>query len=211
MVPVGFPFHFNVELCTFRQSNFVMKKWRFILSVFALISCKNETNSHGVDTSDFVTHTIADKYSIQTPKYMRETAGLNPDADIQLKNDERDVYLVIIEEPKQEVIANFKSAGVYNEDLSPAANYLNIQSHSLTRNTLVLEKSNPIAQEIGGMSALNMELMAQIRETPTPIYYLLTFVEGEETLYMIMQWTLESGKDEFKATFETIAATFEEM
>lgn len=187
-----------------------MRNWFLILLIFSITACKNDSSKNAVDISDFVTHDSRHGYSLETPKYFKETVGLNPDALLQLRSVERDVYLIVIEEPKEEVIRNFKMVGIYNDELSPAANYLNVQSNSLTKDSRVIEKGNPTTLEINGMPAMNMELLAQPQGTPVPIYYLLTFVEGEETLYMIMQWTIESQREEFEATFEVIADSFKE-
>ena len=41
-----------------------------------------------------------------------------------------------------------------------------------------------------------------------PIYYLMTFIEGSDDLYLMLEWTLDDRETEHKAMFETIAQSF---
>lgn len=187
-----------------------MKKWFLITLAVLVISCKSDNKKSNVDTSQFVAHKVHD-FSVETPKYMKSSHDLNPDASLQMENRNQEVYLAVIEEPKKEVIENFKLTGVYNDDLSPVANYLNVQMNGFSQGLQILEKSDPEEETINGLPALHVEMVAQPEEVAVGIYYLFTFIEGEDTLYMFMQWTVAQQKEEYQDTFEAVIETFEEV
>jgi hypothetical protein len=39
----------------------------------------------------------------------------------------------------------------------------------------------------------------------------MTFIEGAETLYMVMEWTLSNNEDTYKDTFKEMADSFKEI
>ena len=187
-----------------------MKKLIFLFATLVFISCNSDTKRGNADTSQFIPFSVEGQFSLEAPKFMKNSVGLNPDASIQLENRQQEIYLAVIEEPKGEVIENFKSTGVYNEDLSPVTNYFNVQTNLFTNDLQLLEKGEPQSFKINGMPAMNIEIVAQPAQVNVGIYYLFTFIEGEDTLYMLMQWTIDSQKEMLQDTFLTIADTFEE-
>lgn len=188
-----------------------MKKWIYLSLIILGVACKSDSSKSNVDTSDFVTHVGEKQFKLLTPKYLKKSTGLNPDASLQLENREKEIYLAVIEEPKEEVNRNLKLLGIYNDDLSSVGNYLNVQMNGFTDGVTVIEKSDPRQLDINGMAAFQVDLLAQPKNVNSDIYYLFTFIEGEEQLYMFMQWTLGKQRSEYENIFDAMAHSFEEI
>ena len=188
-----------------------MKKWMYFALIVLFVACKNDSSKSSVDTSEFRSHVSNEHFKVLTPDFMKQGRGLNPDASLQLENREKETYLAVIEEAKSDVERNLKMSGVYNDDLSAVGNYLNVQLNGFTNGLTVVEKSDPKTLEINGMPAFQVELVAKPQSVSTEIFYLLTFLEGKERLYMCLQWTLAGKRAEFNEIFYAVAQSFEEL
>lgn len=188
-----------------------MKKWIYLSLIILVVACKSDSSKSDFDTSDFVAHSGNNQFKLLAPKHMKKSSSLNPDASLQLENRERETYLAVIEEPKEEVERNLKLLGIYNDELSSVGNYLNIQMNGFTDGVTVVEKSDPRQLDINGMEAFQVDLLAQPKNVNSDIYYLFTFIEGEKQLYMFMQWTLGKQRSEYEDIFDAMAHSFEEI
>lgn len=190
---------------------------------FAVVSClgtsdkKEESNTEdsetvaNVDPSDFRKESALGLYEISVPDYMKSTTGLNADASMQFQNIFKETYLAIIEEPKQDFIDTFEELGEYDSSKSPAMNYQEIQMSYFTEGMSVNKLTDPKNMKLNGLDAEQVELSGRVPGIDFDIFYLMTFAEGEDTLYMIMEWTLKSREDDYKETFEYMATTFREL
>ncbi|MAO07639.1 MAG: hypothetical protein CL596_02885 [Alteromonas sp.] len=164
-----------------------------------------------MDASEFRTESALSLYEMQVPKYMSSTTGLNADASMQFQNIYKETYLAVIEEPKKDFIEVFEEIGEYDESNSPAANYQTIQMNYFTEGMQIKSRTDPVRLKINGLNAEQVEVVGRVPDIDFDIYYLMTFIEGSETLYMMMEWTLETKKDDFKNTFKYMANSFTEI
>lgn len=194
-----------------------MKKITSLLPIFAFVVLLASCNSSGekktdrIDTSDFQTVSASNLYQLSIPKYMKSATGLNVDASMQYQNIYKETYLAIIDEDKDDFTDVFKELGEYDDQLSVAGNYRRTQVEYFTDGIDIRNISEPVKLTIGGLSAEQVEFTARVPEVSYDIYYLMTFIEGRENIYMMMEWTLDENKETYKETFKKMAETFTEL
>ncbi|GAB5399338.1 MAG: hypothetical protein Aureis2KO_09230 [Aureisphaera sp.] len=164
-----------------------------------------------LDTSDFKVESALEMYQISIPKYMKKSNDLNYDASLQFQNIFKETYIAIIDEPKNDFVEAFRDIEEYNEEQSVSGNYRSAQMDYFTEGMTMVERGTPKKVSINGMDAEQVEFTASVPEVDYDIYYLLTFVEGRENIYMVMQWTLAEYKETYKGTFYQMIDTFKEI
>ena len=184
----------------------------FLVFLVSMVSCKDSNNKKdatllGVET--FHTVSIDGKYSLDIPKFMTGTTGLNEEASIQFQSLLKEAYLLVIDEPKAGFEEVYRDLNQYDDDLSIIQNYRDARLQILSRTTEINNKSKPQSLRINGLDAESVELGAIVNGMDNEISYFLTFVEGEGNVYMIMAWTLKAKKEEHKKTFKAIAQSFQ--
>ncbi len=182
----------------------------FLSCLFSITACKEnkkEDTSLGVDT--FHTVSIDGNYTIDIPKFMTGTTGLNEEASLQFQSLIKEAYLLVIDEPKAGFEEVYRDLGQYDDELSVIQNYRVARLQLLSRGAKINTKSQPEPLTINGLDAETMELDAYIDGVPNEISYFLTFIEGNDRVYMVMGWTLKNKKTEHKKTFKTIAESFQ--
>jgi hypothetical protein len=174
----------------------------------SLISCgdgKKKKTDSTTNKVEFNKIHVAD-YEISIPKDMQQTTGLNNDASLQRQNIHKEIYTIVIDEPKKEFVAALNKLD-YGDKFSIAL-YRDIQLKRLAERMEITHQSNPSSISINGLHAEAAEIDAKVDNIPEELSYFLTFIDGKSKIYMIMSWTLKSKKQEHKKTFETIAESF---
>ncbi|WP_421802504.1 hypothetical protein [Flagellimonas sp.] len=185
-----------------------------IISVifFPITSCidsKNKKDDSSLGPETFYTVSINQDYKLSIPKFMTGTTGLNEEASLQYQSLLKEAYLLVIDEPKAGFEEVYRDLNQYDDDLSIMQNYRDARIKILSRTTEINRKTKPEFLKINGLDAETMELDANIEGVANEISYFLTFIEGDDRVYMIMAWTLKNKKIEHKKTFKTIAESFE--
>jgi hypothetical protein len=190
-----------------------MKKYLiFLFSIcFSVISCKKIIESTSslskdqVKIEDLKKINVNDEYALSVPKYMTEMKSLHEDASFQYANIFKETYIVIIDESKEEFINTFKELEIYNDSLTPLENYANFQLKSFK-------------ESIGALEIKKIE--SNIKKLPSEIHqfnglvegidiaYLVSFVEADKKMYMLMSWTMKNRYSKYKKTFKLIHSTF---
>ncbi len=147
-----------------------------------------------------------DDYEISLPSDMQKTTGLNSDASLQYQNIHKELYTIVIDEPKKEFIAALNELGY--EEKPNITLYRDIQLQRLAERMHITHQSNPSSAPINGLQAETIDIDAKVDNIEEELSYFLTFIDGKNNIYMIMSWTLKSKKQEYKKTFETIAQSF---
>lgn len=179
--------------------------------VLALASCldsKQKKRDSSLDMDAFHTVTVKGNYSVDIPRFMTTTTGLNEEASLQYQSLLNEAYLLIIDEPKSGFKQVYEDLAQYDKNLSLLENYRQARLQILSRTTKVNSKTNPKPFKINNLNSIYQEVDATLRNVDNEISYFITFVEGNDHVYMIMAWTLNSKKQEHKKTFKTIAESF---
>jgi len=159
------------------------------------------------------TQTVTAKnYSLEVPEYMTPATDLNAEASLQYQNVIKETYVVVIDEPKEEFIDVFADLGLYDDSLSPLENYAQFQSESvLEMMRMVAKKTELKFTESEGLKKASFSVVGTVEDVPDlTIYYVLGYVEGANTMYTIMGWTLESRIDRYGVDLDQIVASFKE-
>jgi hypothetical protein len=189
-------------------------KTRFSLLLTTLIalflsSCldsKKKNSSSTTHQDEFITVSVNNDYEISVLKDMQKTTGLNSDASLQYQNIYKEIYTIVIEEPKKEFEDALKELDY--EEKSTIGFYRNIQLKRLGERMDISDQSIPSIMNIGGLEAETLEIDAKVDNIEEELTYFLTFIDGNSSIYMIMSWTLKSKRQEHKKTFKTIAESF---
>lgn len=178
-----------------------------------LTSCSDSLNNTIEEIvaieDDFMPIEINDEYVINIPKHMKVANDLNDDAALQYQNIFKETYLIVIGESKEVFVSEFKELGEYNDSLSVVENYRDIQLQFLSEGMDINMQSEAKSLKINGLDAEMIEIDAQVEGIVYGISYFLTFIEGEENIYMIMAWTLEDKKEKYKPEFEKSMQSFQ--
>ena len=194
-----------------------MKKNQFIalslIFLSFLISCGNseEKKSTSIDTSDYKTETLDGNFQISIPKELKKASQLNPDAAMQFENKNTNNYLVVIKENRFDFLKAYGAAGALNSDLSDIGNYREIQVDYFLKRLTLIEAGEPKALTINGKKAEQIEFTCLVPNANSNIFYVMTFVEGDDELYMIISWTPSLLEEEHRETFYAMADSFTEL
>ncbi|TCK69356.1 hypothetical protein DFQ05_0877 [Winogradskyella wandonensis] len=192
-------------------------KASFILALFLTVSsciqmlseaADNVTSggSESLSESAYQTITIDSLYQLDVPKYMKNMPSLHPEASLEYANIYKEAYSVVIHENKQEFIDIFKEIEEYDNQLSPIENYVIVQKKMFEESIDNIKIQDYGLTMINGLPA--RQIKATGRVDSIDAFYVVGFVEGEENIYMLMNWTLDDKKDKFENTFEYINGTF---
>ena len=148
---------------------------------------------------------INEEYALSVPQYMTELKSLHDDASLQYANLFKETYIVVIDESKEEFITTFKELEIYNDSLTALENYSNFQLKSFKESIRALDVK---------------KLYSRIKNLPSQIHkfngevegldiaYVVSFVEADKKMYMIMSWTMKNRYSKYKETFKLIHSTF---
>ncbi|HPF10284.1 MAG TPA: hypothetical protein PKW08_04005 [Flavobacteriaceae bacterium] len=181
----------------------------FFVMAILMGGCRN--GSDFKTPENYRAESVTGRYQIAVPDFMESTNGLYPDASLQFQNLEKEAYIATIDEPKKKFVDAYKKNGNYDENKSPVENYQIIQMGYLTEVMTLQSKGEPKNLTINGMPAVQMEMIGWVKGIDYRIYYLMTFIEGSDDLYLMLEWTLDDRETEHKAMFETIAQSFKEL
>lgn len=151
------------------------------------------------------------RFSVDAPFDMIRADDLNDDASLQLKNEETELYLIVIEDDKDEVneiMGEEHEATGYTPDLEGYANLLIDEWDETLEEVKVLVKRRTT---INGMPALERKMSAKVYDLNFVIYYHQVFVEGKNDYYQILAWTLDDQKEKFLESIEKMVNSFKEL
>lgn len=160
------------------------------------------------DIENFNQIEINNEYQVSLPKYMRKTSELNDDASLQYQNVFKEAYVIVIDEPKEEFVDVFKELDQYSDKYSLVENYRDVQLQLFAESMNIENETTPVSMEINGLDAEMLEIDGKVQGIEDKITYFLTFIEGDEKVYMIMAWTMLNRKDTYRADFENITKSF---
>jgi hypothetical protein len=132
---------------------------------------------------------------------MTELKSLHDDASLQYANLFKETYIVFIDEGKEEFITTFKELEIYNDSLSPLGNYADFQLKSFK-------------ESIGALEIKIIE--SNIKKLPSEFHqfnglvegidiaYVVSFIEADKKMYIIMSWTMKNRYSRYKETFKLI-------
>lgn len=178
-----------------------MQKLSIFLLLFMFVSCQDRDKVQVV--------TIGDKYSLTIPAFLQEVTNLNEDASLQYQHALKEFYVVVIDEPKSELLKALEENGlnaVYSNDVDGFANLL---IDGLDDVVTITKKSDVIDTVLNTMPARLINIHGEIEGISA--FYSIAYVEGKETFYQIMTWTLASKEKKHKDKMEKLLYSLKEL
>lgn len=149
-------------------------------------------------------------YSLELPTFLSATDSLNPNASLQYQNIDKELFVIVIEEDKQEFtrkIVENKAEEVYPPNLK---GYTDIINHSIGETIKISAKTEIEDLEINGLPAKNFTIQGQTQDKIS-VYYSFTIIRGTDKYYQIAQWTAKSQKALFEKQIIEIAKSFKQL
>lgn len=182
------------------------------ISAFIFSSCTSILGPEQLNLdTDYQELIVNDSFSIKIPNYMEVSTDLNADASLQYQNALKETYMVIIDENKSTFSVLMSFFSNTDSTLSILENYANVQSSSLKEGIVISDSTEISSIKINGTNAYQIELEGEVEGVSVPIYYIVTFLESNEKLFMSMQWTLQSRKEKYRGTFLQTINTFKSL
>ena len=150
---------------------------------------------------------IQNTYQLSIPVYMKEYKNMHPEASLNYANLYKEAYTIVIHEPKQEFITLFKELGEYDNNNSVIENYLTVQTQYFKENIDNVQIQHYGLAKLKDYPAKQVKMYGTIEGVD--LFYVSTFIEGKENIYMIMSWTLKNKADQLENTFERISDSFQ--
>lgn len=167
-------------------------------------SASNEPES--VSEYNFATQTVDSLFQLDLPKYMKNIPSLHDEASLEYGNMLKAAYTIVIHEDKHEFVETFKAFGEYNDSLSPVENYLHAQKGMMRETTEGARFQEYGLSQINGRPARQMKAEGII--DGINFFYVIGFIEGDDNIYMVMNWTTKDRRRRLENTFEFINGTF---
>ena len=149
------------------------------------------------------------KYSLEIPSSMSENNDLNEDASLGYQNLFQELYIIVIDENKNEYYDVIKENGLdekYTLNLEGYSNLILKNMTSTMKNPVI---SDPDLTKINGMDARTVSISGTV--DGLDIYWVMSFIEGRKQFYQIMSWTLASKKESHKAKLEKMVRSLKEL
>ncbi|MCV6628396.1 MAG: hypothetical protein OIF50_00900 [Flavobacteriaceae bacterium] len=181
-----------------------------LTKILLLFICSNAIQCQKVlKTTDTIGG--SNEYKLAVPEIMEQTTALNDIAKLQYQNPEEELYVIVIDEDKENFKNTYKRLNKYNENISATENYREIQIQQISKgikNPEIQSTTNkqfkgcaepsPIVQMDGNNENINLD-----------VAYYISFAENKDKVYMIMAWTLKDFKNKHHKTLNNIVSSFE--
>jgi hypothetical protein len=177
-----------------------MKKIMLLFAATLLLASCSETTQNVV---------IDNRYSMDIPEGLTTTTELNDIASLQYQDMVNELYVVVIDEPIKDIndaIVEMELQDTYTPDLS---GYTKLILEDFIPAVAPTTKTEPVDATINGMKAKTYTMEADVEGTPA--FYKVAYVQGKDTYYQILTWTLTSKKDEYGEKMDKMIQSFKEI
>ena len=174
-----------------------MKKYfTLLVSVIIFVSCGKNNEVSTIKKNN---------YSVEIPTDLSETKDLNDVASLQYSNLFQEFYVIVIDEPKKDLVSVFKPFSNQSNNLDGYSELLKINMATVLSKT---DFSKIPAKQINGMRAKVFSVETKIENLDA--YYKFGFFESKTTYYQVMIWTLLDKKKEHEPEMLKIIESFRE-
>ncbi|HCS20483.1 MAG TPA: hypothetical protein DIW47_07970 [Bacteroidetes bacterium] len=153
--------------------------------------------------------TIDNRYSLTIPAFLKEVSNLNEDASLQYQHAMKEFYVVVIDEPKAELQKALEDNGLnslYSDDVDGFANLL---IDGMDDAITITKKSDVIDTVVNSMPARMIQIHGEIEGINA--FYSVAYIEGKETYYQVMTWTLASKEKKNREKMDKLLYTLKEL
>ncbi|MNK10907.1 hypothetical protein D3C87_289400 [compost metagenome] len=170
----------------------------FLLVVSLLTSCKDKMQTVNSDGD----------YTMELPLSFTKANDLNDGASLQYQNTFKELYVIVIDEPKTELIKALKKNSLettYNNDLK---GYSELIVDGMDASIAVEKLPDFKDTTINGLNArlLSFEGLT----SGNRVYWKLAFIEGNNNYHQIMIWTKAENQKKYEKEMAAIINSFKE-
>lgn len=169
-----------------------MKKLLLLLLVSSIFACSSGKQEVRVNN----------QYSITLPAGMKPVTGLNNLASLQQADEGIPLYIVVIDESKEEMRS-------YDLEYDLDLYYSNIVSRNFVESLSEVSISEPVKEMINGAPAYMVDVTGKA-ETES-IYYKLAIIETPSAFYQVLLWTASDQRQSMQPEMEEIARSVKEI
>jgi hypothetical protein len=140
-------------------------------------------------------------FTLELPEYLTKTWDLNDVASLQYQNTMKDVYVVVIEDDKEQLESlgmKFTGPREFLDNFTK-----DYQKESKKRKLFEVSEF-----ELNGNKLAQVEM--SWKEDDIDFYMLITSVESPKHFYKILCWTTVQNSDKYMVDFKTIARSLKD-
>jgi len=175
-------------------------KLKILLLLFTLLlltSCGDK---------DFQTIHVEHRYKLDVPANFKKVKDLNKEASLQYQNALDELYVIVIDEPKDVLAQAINDNGLQDRYTDDLKGYSKLITDGM-ESSIAVQKMPPFKElTIGGDKA--RELSFEGISSGTGVYWKLAFIEGRDHYYQIMVWTLAESRKKHEKKMNTIVNSF---
>lgn len=150
------------------------------------------------------TISVNELYTLEVSSTLAEIPDLQPNASLQYGNKFKELYIVVLEEPKttfQESAAlSGKAATLETFEQEVLSHYTGAKNYELV---------DQINTEVNGLPARLLSIKAQVQGID--LFYKIGIVEGKDNYYRIISWTLAKYQEAQQQTMQEMIDSFKEI
>lgn len=172
-----------------------------IAFAFLLVACQSAETEKKI--------TIGNTYSVSIPGHLDKTDDLNDDASLQYQNLWKELYVIVIDEPKDE----------FNELMEIEGGFLGYEANFQGYSDLILDGFDeaidlkaPFVVKDTVINGMNAKFTAQSAYFEgMDIYYQIGIYEGKENYFQMFTWTSEGKKEKLKNQMNKMMVSIKEL
>lgn len=142
---------------------------------------------------------VKDRFSIELPTNLKRTEGLNEDATLEYSDPIKELYIIVLEEPKADSVSEPITLDRYFELASKGIEY------GVEEGKLI----SPVRQTINELPAIISDISGKFEKEN--IIYKLAVIEGKRSFYQVLCWTLGKHINENEEKIDKMVASFTEL
>lgn len=170
----------------------LMKNFHFIAAafvIFLMAGCNPFQRTNWVKMEK-------DSYTIMLPDYMTPQTDLHEDANLQYANIEKEVYIVVLEEPAIDFETAFADTSLGYPPTMQGYSDLIYEEFKLNMDSSLVSISERQIQKEGNVERHTFNSVATLDTFDA--YYEFGIVRNDSTYYQIIAWTLADRKEQYK-------------
>jgi len=161
--------------------------------ILVFSSCSQETHFNRV--------TVDGKFSVELPEYMQPWLGRTSEASLMYKNEELDVYTIVIDESKKE-LKNYK----LNYSLEEYFRKTGLESRLKSIEGAIF--GTPVTGQLNAGKFIRTDISGNVNKFP--MQYKLAVIETDKRFYQVLSWTHADHGQDFNTDFDHMLASFSE-
>lgn len=162
-----------------------MEKVSILFFIILLLnSCKTKNEEQIV--------TVEDKYSLSIPSFLTKVTNLNSDASLQYQHVWKELYVIVIDESRDEVKKALEENNLTNFYHNDLEGYSELLLDSFKGEISSVHQSVVVDTILNGLPAKLTTLTGKVEGFE--VFYSIGFYEGKDRYYQVLSWTTSSNK-----------------